>query len=285
MRKNVLLIDGNSLAFRAFFAMKAVLKDSMTIEAGTHLFDKWLTYFVSNIDPEFLAIAFDVDNRNSENNQVFDGYKEGRVIDPLLKSKFNQFINVPKKLGYYTIGLVGHEADDVLASLLDHFESPKWNDQFQKTIISGDKDLLQLVNDQSHTEVLSPMSGTNVKKWTNKEVLTKFKGIQVPEQVVDYKALVGDSSDGYHGVPNIGPGTAEKLLEEYKTFDNIYKALSENRFKFSQKIAQNLQSGSTHGYNSYKLAKLDRHVILPIKRLGELRRHSVSVDQSACNSR
>jgi DNA polymerase I len=122
-------------------------------------------------------------------------------------------------------------------------------------IVTGDRDILQLVDDSKNVALYMPITGlANAKLFGEKETIERM-GVK-PTQIVDYKALVGDPSDNYPGVPGIGPKTATTLLEKYEAFHNIYKNISE----IKESVREKLMKGKDSGEMSYKLATIDRNV-------------------------
>jgi len=130
----------------------------------------------------------------------------------------------------------------LIGTLANQVQSSKFKVQSSETIIvSGDRDMLQLVN--SHVKVLAPVKGiTEMILFDEKKVIEKY-GIK-PSQIVDYKALVGDSSDNYPGVAGIGPKTAVSLLKEYRSFENMYKNISLLPPKISEKLATDAETSA-----------------------------------------
>ncbi len=214
--KRLLLIDGNNVMFRAFYAT-AAMGNLMLNKNG---FPTNMIYGFINIYNRFIkegythiAIAFDKGS-NTRRHQIYKDYKAGREKAP--DELFMQIPYIHKFLEicnchYYLND--AYEADDIIASFMKRFK----NDFDEVAVLSNDNDLFQLISDNSYS--LYTKNKETIKY--DKEFLYKEKGI-TPIQIPDYKGLIGDSSDNLKGVAGIGPKTASKLLNEYTTLEGIY---------------------------------------------------------------
>ncbi len=224
----LILIDGHSLAFRAYYAFSNSRKGLLRTATGipTSICFGFLNSLIQVIDsekPKYIAIAFDSKEKTFRHKFDTD-YKANRPEAPedfIIDIKNLQ--KVLRTLNLLTITVPGYEADDILGTLAIKAS----NKGCHVKILSGDKDLFQLVDDRKNISVLYPerngIKSSLEKKYTeitSKTVIEKL-GI-VSEQVVDYKALCGDKSDNISGVRGIGEKTAVKLLTEYKTLEGIY---------------------------------------------------------------
>jgi DNA polymerase-1 len=193
--------------------------------------------------PEYFIVCFDRP-KPTFRQQMFAGYQQHR---PAMAEDFVPQIvlvhEMLKELGVSVFELDGYEADDVIGTIAGKAVD------LETIILTGDRDLLQLVN--GRVRVLSPVVGVkNTVLYDSEKVKEKF-GV-TPAQFVDYKALVGDASDGYPGVSGIGPKTARGLLMKYGTFENLYKHVGELPEKVGLKLATDAEQAAL----AKKLAKI-----------------------------
>jgi DNA polymerase-1 len=190
---------------------------------------------IADLKPENLIVCFDR-KAPTFRKQMYVGYqaKRPKMSDDLVP----QIDIVHKTLDAAKIshfGIDGYEADDLIGTL-----SKKGVEKdFEVIIVTGDRDLLQLVN--PHVLVLSPVVGiTNMMLFDEAKIKDKY-GL-LPLQIIDYKALVGDASDNYPGVSGIGPKTASELLNKYQTLEGIYKNISELPLNLQEKLANDAEA-------------------------------------------
>ena len=251
------LIDGHALAYRTYFALTAgVQNDRLQTSkgeptAGIYGFANVLMRLLEQEKPEYLAVAFDTGK--TFRNDLSPEYKATRAKMPDdLRPQIERIRQMVDAFHLPRLEQEGVEADDVLGTIAKQAVEQG----FGVKIITGDRDLLQLVNDR----VVVSLAGTKLseaRSYTSKDVFD-YLGVR-PDQVVDYKALVGDSSDNYKGVPGIGEKTAIGLLEKYQTFEEVYNHLDE----ISPRFAAKLKEGKESGLLSKKLAQIKMDV--PIK--------------------
>jgi len=248
MSKNTLiLIDGNAIMHRAYHALPPL---STTDGAPTQVIFGFLSMVykvVSDFSPTHLAVAFDTP-KPTFRHQLFREYQSQR---PKIEDNFKKQIPLVKEAvdlsGIYRLEKEGYEADDIIGTICKNLEK---NNDFNIFIISGDKDILQLINNNVY--VASPVSGlTTIKIYDEKKVLEKL-GV-LPKQIVDYKALIGDQSDNYKGAKGIGPVTASKLINQFGTIDNLYQNINQIQ---SEKIKKILLQEKEKVYLSKKLATI-----------------------------
>lgn len=250
MTETLYLVDGHAIAYRAYFAITAGQDTSrwMTPEgeptAGTYGFASILLRLLENNHPDYLAIAFDIGK--TFRNDLFPAYKGTRAKMPDdLRVQITRMKELVDTLGVPRLEVEGFEADDVLGSTAKQMAAKGYNVR----IITGDRDLLQLVDEKIIVSL--PGSKLSDSKDYTPQMVKDFLGV-TPEQVVDYKALVGDPSDNYPGVPGIGPKTAVTLLETYGTLDNIYANTDKLKGAVKTKIENNRESA----YLSQDLARI-----------------------------
>ncbi|MCR5796659.1 MAG: DNA polymerase I [Eubacterium sp.] len=237
----LLLIDGNSIINRAFYGVP-----TLTNKAGLHTnavygFLNILTKTMDEENPTHMLVAFDV-KKPTFRHKMFEEYKGQRSPMPgELKEQVPVLKDVLKAMGITIKEEPGIEADDILGTMAKLGEKKGYD----VTILSGDKDLLQLVTDKITVKIPKSMKGTTtVEKYKPADVIAKY-GI-TPIQIIDLKGLMGDSSDNYPGVPGVGEKTALKLLTLYGTLENVLSNVDNISGK---KLKENLA-------NNVKLAEL-----------------------------
>lgn len=220
------IIDGSSYLYRAYYALPNLTAKNGQPTGAVYGIVNMLRKLIRKHKIERIVVIFDCKG-GSFRNEMYKEYKANRSAMPEeLKSQISYVHKIIKAMGLKILMEEGVEADDVIASLVHQI-----NDK--KIISTGDKDLMQLVNDD--VTVINTM---DYKIFTPKEVEAKF-GVQ-PEQIRDYLALVGDTADNIPGVPGVGPKTAIKLLTEYKDLDTLIDNLDELAPKLKQKMVENL---------------------------------------------
>jgi DNA polymerase-1 len=217
MPPTLYLIDGHALAYRMYFALTAggssarwqTSKGEPT--AGTYGFARELLRIIEQEKPEYLAVAFDVGK--TFRDKLFPAYKGTREKMPDdLSPQIGRIRQLVDVLNIPRLEMEGYEADDVLGSIARIATAQGLGVK----IITGDRDLLQLVNERTTVY----LAGDDQNYITDEDVIKKL-GVR-PNQVVDYKAIVGDKSDNIPGVAGVGEKTAVALLEKFQTLDNIY---------------------------------------------------------------
>ena len=255
MPPTLYLIDGHALAYRMYFALTGGgtnqrWQTSMgEPTAGIFGFAREMIRIIEQEKPEYMAVAFDTGK--TFRDEMFSEYKATREKMPDdLRSQIERIREMVDKFNLPRLEMEGYEADDVLGSV-----AKIANEQdVGVKIITGDRDLLQLVNERTAVYV----AGDNKTYITDQDVVNSKLGV-LPNQVVDYKAIVGDSSDNIPGVPGVGHKTALKYLEQYGTLDEIYAHLDEVENRWKTK----LEEGKDSAYLSRDLATI--RTDLPIK--------------------
>jgi DNA polymerase I len=227
----LVIIDGNAILHRAFHAMPPLTtRDGEPINAVYGLVSMFLRV-VQDLKPESIVVTFD-EKEETFRQKEFKAYQAQRppTADEL-SSQFGKARDFFKAAHVPIYSKPGFEADDVIGTIAGKAKG-------DVVIITGDRDILQLVNDKKNVKLYMPIMGlTNAKLFGEKETRERM-GVP-PEQIPDYKALVGDPSDNYPGVAGIGPKTAEKLLEKYGSIDKIYVHLDNIEPKIRQKLEAN----------------------------------------------
>ncbi len=245
-KKELVLIDGHALAYRMFFALPL---EAFTTRAGeptnaTFGFTRTLMDIIlSDEPPEFLAVSFDVGK--TFRDELFPEYKATRAKTPdELHMQVDRIREVVAAFNVPIIEMEGYEADDVLGTIARQSAAQG----VPARILTGDRDLLQLVDESTHV-LLAGRQGT--EEYDPAAVEKKY-GLR-PDQIVDYKALVGDTSDNIPGVRGVGDKTAVKLLQEYDTLDRIYENLDQVA---SARFRNALEAGRDDAHLSRKLARI-----------------------------
>ena len=221
MTKHLVIVDGMALLFRSFFA-SAAMNQFIRLEDGTPSngvqgFARHVLTAQHMLQPTHMAVCWDM-GAHTFRNDIFDGYKANRPAPPVeMEPQFDMAKDVSKMLGWQNFGVKGVEADDLIGSMV-----AKWKDEANITVISGDKDLLQILNPTTRIAFTK-------KGYTEYDVYTEDRfreeyGI-APRQFIDVKAFMGDSSDGYPGVKGIGPKTALQLIQAHGSIDGVIAAL------------------------------------------------------------
>jgi len=235
--KKLVLIDGNAIIHRAFHALPPLSTQDGTPTNAVYGFFMMLLKIVDDLKPEYLVVCFDK-KAPTFRKQLYSGYQATRPkpSDDLIP----QFEMVHKTLDSAKIThfeVDGYEADDLIGTIAKSAKEKN----LQTIIVSGDRDLLQLVN--SRVLMLAPIIGmTKMTLFDEAKVREKY-GLE-PWQIVDYKALVGDASDNYPGVTGIGPKTASGLLSKYKTLEGVYENLIELSPQIQEKLAQDAEQAA-----------------------------------------
>lgn len=219
MAKQLLLIDGNSIVFRAFFAMHNQI-DKFTNKDGLHTaaiygFKLMLDHVLDKFHPDAALVAFDA-GKVTFRTKMYDDYKGGRNKTPdELTEQFPYVRELVEACGLHSYELKSYEADDIIGTLAKEGDEAG----YETLIVTGDRDLTQLASD--HTTVAVTHKGvTDTEHYTPAHVEEKL-GI-TPRQIIDMKALMGDSSDNYPGVTKIGEKTAIKLVKQFGSVENLY---------------------------------------------------------------
>lgn len=235
--EKLVLIDGNAILHRAFHALPPLNNKDGVPTNAVYGFFSMLFKIIGDLKPEYLIVCFDK-KAPTFRKQMYVGYQAKRptMSDDLIP----QIELVHKALDFAQVQhfeIDGYEADDLIGTIA----KKAVEEQIQVIIVSGDRDLLQLVN--SHVLMLAPIIGIT-KMTLFDEVKVKEKYGLNPSQIVDYKALVGDASDNYPGVSGIGPKTASSLLQKYETFENLYANLLELPETIALKLATDAEQAS-----------------------------------------
>jgi DNA polymerase-1 len=268
-KSTLLLIDGHSLAFRAFYALNP---ESFKTNSGQHTnavhgFVSMLLNILEKQKPTHIAVAFDL-GRESFRTEEYPDYKGTRGETP------EEFIGqteilteVLSAMGIKSITRENYEADDIIASLVEQGEQA----DMEVLVVSGDRDTFQLISDK--TTVLYPVKGVlNLARMTDEAVYEKY-GVHA-NQYRDLAALVGETSDNLPGVPGVGPKTAAKWIQEYGSLD----AILENRDAITGKVGESLRENVDNALRNQRLNLLLRDLDFDFE-VSELTSRSVDEEQ------
>ncbi|WML47318.1 DNA polymerase I [Neobacillus sp. PS3-34] len=254
-KKKLVLIDGNSIAYRAFFALPLLNNDKGIHTNAVYGFTMMLMKILEDEKPTHMLVAFDA-GKTTFRHKTFSEYKGGRQKTPPELSE--QFPFIQELLDSYGISryqLENYEADDIIGTLSLAGEQ----DGFEVRVISGDKDLTQLASD--HTSVGITRKGiTDIEEYTPEHILEKY-GL-TPEQIIDMKGLMGDASDNIPGVPGVGEKTAIKLLKEFSTVENLLNSIDSVS---GAKLKEKLTEFKDQAIMSKELATITREAPVEIK--------------------
>jgi len=257
MPPTLYLIDGHALAYRAYFALTRGTSGAFSTRsgeptAGVYGFTSVLLRILENERPDYLAVAFDTGR--TFRDDIYPAYKGTREKMPEdLRPQIERIRQIVDAFNIPRLEKEGYEADDVLGSVAhDSVEQG-----LGVKIYTGDRDLLQLVNERVIVN-LPGKSLSDARDYLPKDV-KQYLGVR-PDQVVDYKALVGDKSDNIPGVRGIGKKTATTLLGTYQNLDEIYTHLDE----LSSNVRKKLEEGREDAYLSQKLARIVTTLDIPV---------------------
>ncbi|MCM2137872.1 DNA polymerase I [Vagococcus fluvialis] len=260
MTKNkLLLIDGNSIAFRGFFALYQSL-DRFKNSSGLHTNALYAVHnMLENVlekeQPTHVLVAFDA-GKTTFRHSFYDDYKSGRAKTPSeFKEQMPYLRDLIEGLGMKHYELENYEADDIIGTLATHVDPEK----FDVVVLSGDKDLTQLASDNIRVDV-TVKGVSEIESYTPEHILEKY-GLE-PHQIIDMKGLAGDQSDNIPGVTKIGEKTAIKLLKEFGTVEGVYENVEDMK---KSKMKENLINEKEIAFMSKRLATIDTNSPIEVK--------------------
>jgi DNA polymerase I len=260
MKKKLVLIDGNSIAYRAFFALPLLNNDKGVHTNAVYGFTMMLMKIMEDEKPTHMLVAFDA-GKTTFRHKTFTEYKGGRQKTPPELSE--QFPFIRELLDAYGISryeLENYEADDIIGTLSLIAEQ----DGFEVKVISGDKDLTQLASENT-TVGITRKGITDIEEYTPSHVNEKY-GL-TPGQIIDMKGLMGDNSDNIPGVPGVGEKTAIKLLKEFSTLEKLLESIDQVNGK---KLKEKLEEFKEQALMSKELATIERKAPVEVK-LGNIK--------------
>lgn len=245
-KEKLLLLDGNSLAYRAFFALPLLTNDSGIHTNAVYGFTTMLQRILEEEQPTKILVAFDA-GKTTFRHETFTEYKGGRQkTPPELSEQFPYLRKLIDAYGIKQYELELYEADDIIGTLAKEAASQ----DIDVIIVSGDRDLTQLATEQV-TVYITKKGITEIEKNTPAYIEEKY-GL-TPSQIIDMKGLMGDASDNIPGVPGVGEKTAVKLLKEHGSVESLYKAMDTLK---ASKMKEKLVANEEQAIMSKKLATI-----------------------------
>lgn len=259
--KRLVLIDGHAIIHRAYHALPPLHSSGGQQANAVYGFISMLLKVISELNPKYLIVTFDLPVPTFR-HEAYIGYQATRrVMEDDLKGQIEIVIDTVDSSGIPKFTAMGFEADDVIGTLAKQAAENKEIDEV--IIVTGDRDMLQLVTDK--IKVYAPIKGLTEARLFDEETVKEHIGL-TPEQIVDYKALIGDASDNYPGVPGIGPKTAVSLLKEFESLESIYQAVrrktpasqrgQQNAKRIAPVVLEKLEKGFESAMLSQKLARI-----------------------------
>lgn len=232
--EKLVLIDGNSLSFRAFFALPLLTNKAGVYTNAIYGFTMILDKIIKEEQPTHFMVAFDAGKTTFRNN-MYSEYKGGREKTPdELRSQLPYIRQLVESYNIKHYELENYEADDIIGTLSKQAD----NQNLKTIIITGDRDLTQLAS-ENVTIYYTKKGVTDIDHYTPEFISEKYDGL-VPNQIVDMKGLMGDKSDNIPGVPGIGEKTAIKLLKQFETVEGVYENIDElKKSKMKEKLIEN----------------------------------------------
>ena len=253
--KKIVLIDGNNLMFRSYYATAYtgnVMKNSKGFPTNAlYGFVGMMNKIIHEEKPEYVAVAFDIGKNFRK--QKYETYKDGRSETPEeLKMQMPIAREILDGMGIKHFELEPYEADDIIGTFVKMCEE---DPEYEALIVSSDKDLLQLISDETQVKLLKQK---DYIRYNHKNFVEDW-GFE-PIRMIDYKALAGDPSDNIPGVKGIGDKTAINLLKQYDTIEDIYEHIDEIKGKMKEKLEADKESA----FISKEIATIYRDVPLEV---------------------
>ncbi|AIQ68073.1 DNA polymerase I [Paenibacillus graminis] len=247
----LILIDGNNIIYRAFFAMPPLTNTAGQQTNAVYGFTTMLLRLIEEHKPTHMIVAFDA-GKITFRHEGYEDYKGGRQkTPPELSEQFPMLKELLRNLGVPQFEIDGYEADDIIGSISREADEAGR----QVMIVSGDKDMLQLASE--HTTVALVRKGvTEVEMYGPQQIRDKYD--LTPQQIIDLKGLMGDASDNIPGVPGVGEKTALKLLQQFGSVEGVLAGTDELKGKMKEKLEEHADSAIM----SKKLATIYREVPL-----------------------
>lgn len=246
MKEKLVIIDGSSLLYRAFYAIPTLTDSQGRYTNAVYGFLNMLLKLYEQLNPQYVAVAFDKD-KHTFRNDIFDGYKATRKPAPdELRPQFALVREVLSCLGIHILELEGYEGDDIIGTIARQMET----ENLDISIVTGDRDALQLVDD--HVTVHLTKKGITNMLDVTPSVMQEEYGY-TPSQVIDMKALMGDTADNIPGVPGVGEKTAFKLIDQFQSVEGVYEHLDDVKGK---RLKENLTDNKDKAMLSKNLATI-----------------------------
>ena len=273
MTKKLLLVDGNSVAFRAFFALHNSL-ERFKNQSGLHTnaiyaFNNMFENVMAKEKPTHVLVAFDA-GKTTFRTELYGEYKGGRSKTPgEFREQLPYIRELLQGLGVKYYELPNFEADDIIGTLAHRASQA----DYEVVVLSGDRDLTQLASEKVTVDI-TVKGVSEIESYTPAHVAEKYDGL-TPNQIIDMKGLAGDASDNYPGVTKVGEKTAIKLLKQFGSVEGIYDHLDELK---KSKMKENLINDKEQAFLSKQLATIATDAPVEIE-LDELAYHGKNLDQ------
>lgn len=261
----LLLVDGSALLHRAYHAYPPLTSKTGEIVGAVYGVTSILVTALETVEPTHVMVAWDLP-KPTFRHEKYVGYKAQRPkADSEMVEQIPQVKEVIGAMGIKQVEQAGYEADDIIGTLATQMIKPLNHltiTPLEVVILTGDQDTMQLVSE--HVKVLMPAKGGNPPTlYGIDEVWNKY-GVH-PEQIVDYKAIVGDVSDNIPGVAGIGPKGASSLIKMFGTLERIYRDIKEVQVHFGELMAKKLADGKESALMSQDLSRIVTDMPLSIK--------------------
>lgn len=243
----LVLIDGHAIIHRAYWALPPLTSSQGQQVNAVYGFVSMLLRVIDDLKPTYLAVAFDLPTPTFR-HEAYIGYQAKRpAMEEGMKEQIDLVHEFVVAVGIPIYTAAGYEADDVIGTIAK--QAAKRKQIGEVVIVTGDRDILQLVDKK--IKVYAPIKGLSESRLFNAKEVKEYMGV-TPQKIIDYKALIGDQSDNYPGVPGIGPKTAIGLLERFGSIEKIYKAVKNKKTK---SIDESVLKKLLDGYDSAMLSK------------------------------
>lgn len=233
---SLLIVDSMALLFRGFFSTAMFgnyMKTSKGLYTnGLYQFTRYLLDAIERFTPTHVICTFDMGSTTFR-NELYSDYKANREAPPEeLKPQFDKLFELVEAFDIPCIGQAGYEADDMIGSIAHYYSSLG----VKVNIMTGDGDTLQLINE--HTNVILMKKGFGNYETVTLANLQELKGVLHPYQIIELKALMGDTADNIPGCPGVGPKTAMQLIDDYDTIDHLYEHIDNIKGKLRERLLE-----------------------------------------------
>ncbi len=253
----LLLVDGSALLHRAYHAYPPLKTKTGEIVGAVYGVASILIAAIESEKPTHVVVAWDLP-KPTFRHEKYVGYKAQRPkADAEMVEQIPLVKQVIENMQVVQIGVEGYEADDIIGTL-----SKLGSAENDVVILTGDQDTMQLVSE--HVKILTPAKGANPPVLYGVDEVWNKYGVR-PDQIVDYKALIGDPSDNIPGVAGIGPKGASNLLKMFKTLKDLYNNINEVQAQFGELIAKKLADGRDSAFLSQDLSRIVTDMDIPIE--------------------
>lgn len=256
LKSRLVLIDGNAILHRAYHALPPLTGPDGSVVNAVYGFISIIIRLYREFSPTHMAVAFDRP-KPTFRKEMFDGYQSKRPkMEDDLSGQIEKVHEAVRAFGIPIYEKDGFEADDVIGSLVIQATDEHLNEVI---IVTGDRDILQLVDDAHGVKVFMPTKGISEGKVFRASDVIERMGVP-PEKIADFKALAGDSSDNYPGVAGIGPKTAVELLRDVNHVEDVYLRLEDGSLQgVSEGVKEKLEKDKANALLSKDLATIRRN--------------------------